>query len=167
MFALYRVDNSLMKFVLDRPCALWGKNGAVASAARGIIKEDGQWGLGERDLLAQMRISLNDDYAIIDDLVPKGPEILLGRIVSIRGWLRDGYNPLGFRMERVLCIDEEAGKLMSESERCEKKHAFEITIQDHPLIRSIGYLINDWQTAGPFRGALLAEDQWDYFRDKL
>jgi hypothetical protein len=165
MFALYKIDKSALRFVLDKPCALWGKNGIVAKAARGVLKEDGQWELGERDLLSEMKMP-TDEYAIIDDLVPTGPEILMGRIISICGWLREGYNPVGFRMKQVFSVGEQDGKLMSESERSEPKQAFEIPVQGTP-IRSIGYLINGWQTARPFRGALLANDQWEYFREKL
>ena len=90
-FTLYKIDRSAAKFVRHQEIdsVLWKKNGKVASAAHRIIKEDGQWELGERELLAELGKAVGE-YAIIDDLVPNGPEILMGRIVRIQGWLRDG-----------------------------------------------------------------------------
>ena len=55
---------------------------------------------------------------------------------------------------------------MGELGRQEKKAEFQIP-ESPPLIRSIDHLHKGWQKAGQFKGALLSEDAWEYFCQRL
>jgi len=170
-FLLYRIDSGskVCRFVADLKDhnSLWGQTGAVArlagqgSAANG---SGGPWCITDVQLLSdlvprvaeQLKMQLNpSECMILDDLLPRGQQTLIAKIVQINGFLAGGprdYNPILFTFD--LLVDE-LGQLPRQ----------EVPIPPSPpRVRSIGYLLNKWDPPGPFRGALLWEAQWQYFR---
>jgi hypothetical protein len=100
-----------------------------------------------------------DQFVILVDLAPRGPEILLGRILSISGFRHEtGYPPFGILMEEVLSANEDnAPPKESETERKEIKSSFPIPNPPGRLIRTFHYFIKGWNLPRGFAGVLLRE----------
>jgi len=127
----------------------------------------GAWCVTEADLLRCARLPVADGV-ILDDLVPKGPEILMGRILEIRGYLDDPctsdpgerYNPILITMEAVLHLDpREAPKDPAERDRL--KAAIPVPKTPGTRIRTFNYLWKSWCPPRSFNGALLWDRHWD------
>jgi hypothetical protein len=110
--------------------------------------------------IALLKSANLDDFAIIDDLVPGGPEVLLGRIVEVKGYLLQGHNPVLITMSQILSLDDEP----DETKRQEAKKRVAPHAGNAPVIRSIVRLRNGWAPAGRFQAALLWPKQWDHLR---
>jgi hypothetical protein len=168
---------------------LWGRDGAVATCGRSKVLPNcgGPWCVTEIELLRHMKDQHqsvpdfgNDEpgnpklvqYAIIDDLVPRGPDIAMARIKRIRGFLDppyprpasdpnntdDRYNPFIVEMEEVLSVPYwDAPK--EPAERDEVKRT--ISIRPGEVIRSISYFRMGWTPAGRFNAALLWPRHWN------
>lgn len=168
---------------------LWGRDGAVATCGRSKVLPNcgGPWCVAEIELLRHMKNQHqnlpdfgNDEpgnrklvqYAIIDDLIPRGPDIAMARIKCIRGFLDppyprpgsdpnntdDRYNPFIVEMEEVLSVPYwDAPK--EPAERDEAKRT--IPIGTGKVIRSISYFTMGWTPAGPFNAALLRPEHWN------
>jgi hypothetical protein len=102
------------------------------------------------------------DYAILDDLVPKGPDTLIARIVQINGVLNQyGYNPILFTFDLLV---NKPGKQGAKPARTSRPPQQELPIPSSAdRVRSINRLKN-WTTTGSFSGALLWDQHWLYFR---
>jgi len=167
-FMLYSVDNQSysFEFELRGQMSLWGKNGIVAKCAIALdrISSQGPWSITEREILDS--INQDDNTAILDDLVPKGPEVLVGRIKTISGFLdhsctsdpNDRYNPILITMEELLSVAPGPGLV----ERYKMKQVIAFPSQPPKIIRSVNYLVHSWRPSGTFRGALLWERHWNH-----
>lgn len=177
-FWLYRFDTSANCFCRDTELTgrytLWGKNGAVAECAEPKVSRLGPWRVTEEELLRQLlpRIYTSGTldptgFAIVDDLVPGGPEIRVARIKEVRGYLTEvrmaegrteRYNPILFVMDELLYLDP-ADLLEAEKEELKRCIVFS---PEPRVIRSINYLIHGWRPPRRFGGALLWPDHWEY-----
>jgi hypothetical protein len=172
-FLLYdlRTENSLQTHFLFRSSlrgrtSLWGADGIVARSVRGKRVTEGPWCLTEREILTAIPSSDPDRTAILDDLVPKGPETRVGRILEIKGVLdppfcadqNERYNPILITMEEVLSLPPNTRRPdVQDVKRV-------IPVPDPPGIRlrSVNYLWRSWMPPGAFRGALLTDDHWRF-----
>jgi len=150
--------------------SLWRTGGPVARSARyNGASDDGPWVITEADLLNALLPSGSSPTAILDDLVPRGPEIRVGRILEIRGFLdspytdkpTERYNPILITMEEILHLRPNAAPQDPlEREKC--KHSILMPSPPVRRIRTINYLWHSWRPPRSFSGAILTDDQWNY-----
>ena len=169
-FMLYRLDPSRRMLgyyaeLVDH-VSLWGTNGAVARCAEGSIRRGGKWRVTEADLLADLvpRVAHLEpaaaaEFAVLDDLVPKGPEITIGRILEVRGYLQNDYNPILITMQQVLNLDEDQARSGNAEDL---KKSIPVPPASAPVIRTINYLWKGWRPPRSFGGALLWPEHWQY-----
>lgn len=169
-FLLYRIHNPSNSFIRETPLvnrfSLWGTNGVIARCAARQILSERQWQVNEAELLADLVPRIHDPdsadptgFAILDDLVPNGPEVIVGRILHIRGYLSKGYNPILITMREVLNLTpDQIGTQSTE----QLKVSIRLPPESAPLIRTINYLVQGWRPSRAFSGALLWPQYWEY-----
>jgi hypothetical protein len=185
-FYLYTLHEN--QFIRERQLpsgALWAEHGAVATCGRSKVSptSGGLWCVNETDLLRFLHLPDfgNDEptnpnllqYALIDDLVPNGPDIAMARVKRIKGFLDkpycgspcdptntdDRYNPFIIEMEEVLLIPSwELPKDVTI--RNKRKENISSAITPSKVIRSVSYFRNGWRLAGRLNAALLWSEHW-------
>jgi hypothetical protein len=174
-FLLFHVDPqaSCYRLVAEliSTTSLWGRSGVLSSCAARQSQGPGPWTATEADLLGELlhRIPALAPHsianlAILDDLVPRGPERIVGRIVRINGYLDGEYNPLLITMSEVLNVHPPTNP--QERATFVRPELGEIPLpgDDRPLIRTVNYLLDRWRPPRAFSGALLWPRHWDYLR---
>ncbi|MGA9643856.1 MAG: hypothetical protein WBQ72_20835 [Terriglobales bacterium] len=184
MFSLYRLQGDGQyhyELGLYGATSLWGKNGAVASCAVPKLAKaggHGAWRVSEGELIAAigkaLNKSLDGSYALVDDLAPKGPEILMARILAIRGFLDesedqsdadDCFNPILIVMQEILSKGKR--EICAREERERLKRTFPKNPEKEATIRTINYLWHSWQPPRSFSGALLWPKHWEAVTSEL
>jgi hypothetical protein len=174
-FLLYRIDGAAGCFrkvtELSGRLSLWGENGAVARCASRQLSGSGAWRATEVELLGQLLPLVAGHqsadpvhFALLDDLVPRGPERLLGRIVDINGYLDGHYNPVLITFAEVLNAqppEDPAGRASFARPGIDM---VPLPLGQCNVIRTVNYLWRRWRPPRSFSGALLWPQHWEHFR---
>ena len=159
----------------DSQLILCGKHGVLTRCAAPKVPQGGKWRVTEQELLSSLELPGGAEaYALVDDLVPRGPEVNLARVHEVRGYLEETdstddaerYNPILFTMEEIFYLNpEEAPK--SETEREALKLSIPVPRTPGKRIRSLGYLLKSWQPSRGFQGAFLQDHHWNFFSSEI
>ncbi len=178
-FLLYQIDpqRGVYDFV-DHLEGLWRRGGPVEMLGRPAAERNGRWTLTASDLIAQLlheRPSLlsssSHGYAILDDLVPRGPEVFYARVLEIVGCYDKGYIPFMIVMSQVLYEPPPEPDAKGSKERRPPRRQLPLEPPNAPELRSFHHLIEKspgagWLPSRGFAGPILTKDQWTFFVDR-
>ncbi len=172
-FLLYRIDEASHRYCgkeeLVGAFSLWGKNGSVARCVGSQSVKTGGWCVTAKNLLADLvprKAGENanpEHFVILDDLVPKGPERIVGRIDQINGYLDNDFNPMIITMTEVIYWQPPDRDARGASERPSLESP-DVPGGNARIIKTINYLWNKWQPPGSFRGPILFRKHWEYLK---
>jgi hypothetical protein len=174
-FYIYRHEvNQYCHLDLKGEIPLWGKSGVVAACSEQGGGE--KWSVTSSQLLEGLvrKMWLAEDpskLALIDDLVPRGPETRYAEIVRIDGFLEKGYNPFVERGYNPLLFTfnvvlYEKGPPGAKAEKKNREPRPVLPVRSaHERVRSFGYLYKNWRSRG-FSGALLWDNHWRYLTSR-
>ncbi len=179
-FLLYRIDDAGRQYHREKELvgelSLWGKKGSVARCVGSRGVKTGGWSVTAKDMLAELvprkfgKDANPEHFAILDDLVPNGPERIVGRIDKIKGYLDNGhdpdnaYNPIIIIMTEVIHVQPPNDPIAQKSFKAPPLEPLDVPGGNARIIRTINYLWNNWQPPRSFAGALLWPEHWEYLR---